>query len=57
MGCEIALEMQTTGMYVFRVLRGTGFSIHIAEHSKLAFTFNKFKKNDKRVSVNAYKTF
>ncbi|BAB60069.1 TVG0954986 [Thermoplasma volcanium GSS1] len=51
------MEMQTTGMYVFRVLRGTGFSIHIAEHSKLAFTFNKFKKNDKRVSVNAYKTF
>ncbi len=54
-GSEIALEVSTTGKYVARKLRDLGFSVHLADPSKLSLIFNTVKKNDKEDSYKLAK--
>ena len=42
---EISLEVSTSGKYAARKLRDIGFSIHLADPSKLSLIFNTGKKN------------
>ena len=42
---EISLEVSTSGKYAARKLRDMGFSIHLADPSKLSLIFNTGKKN------------
>ena len=44
---EIALETSTSGKYTARLLRDNGFSVHLADPSKLALIFNSVKKDDR----------
>ena len=50
MKTEISLEVSTSGKYVARKLRDMGFSIHMADPSKLPLIFNTEKKNDREYS-------
>ena len=52
---EIALETSTSGKYVARLLRDNGFSVHLADPSKLALIFNSVKKNDREDSYKLAK--
>ena len=47
---EISLEVSTSGKYVARKLRDMGFSIHLADPSKLPLIFSTGKKNDREDS-------
>ena len=47
---EIALEVSTSGKYIARKLRDMGFSVHLADPSKLSLIFMTAKKNDKEDS-------
>ena len=47
---EIALEVSTSGKYIARKLRDMGFSVHLADPSKLPLIFNTGKKNDREDS-------
>ncbi len=47
---EISLEVSTSGKYVARKLMNMGFSIHMADPSKLPLIFNTEKKNDREYS-------
>ena len=47
---EIALEVSTSGKYVTRLLRDMGFSVHMADPSKLPVIYRSTKKNDKEDS-------
>jgi transposase len=42
---EISLEVSTSGKYAARKLRDMGFSVHLADPSKLSLIFNTGKKN------------
>ena len=52
---EIALEVSTSGKYMARKLRDIGFSVHLADPSKLSLIFNTVKKNDKEDSYKLAK--
>lgn len=52
---EIALETCTSGKYAARLLRDNGFSVHLADPSKLALIFNSVKKNDREDSYKLAK--
>ena len=52
---EIALETSTSGKYAARLLRDNGFSVHLADPSKLALIFNSSKKNDREDSYKLAK--
>ncbi len=52
---EIALEVSTSGKYIARKLRDMGFSIHMADPSKLSIIFNTAKKNDREDSYKLAK--
>ena len=52
---EIALETSTSGKYAARLLRDNGFSVHLADPSKLALIFNSVKKNDREDSYKLAK--
>jgi len=52
---EIAMEMFTSGKYVARLLRGMGFSVHIADPANLALIFKSSRKNDKEYSYKLAK--
>ena len=52
---EIALETSTSGKYTARLLRDNGFSVHLADPSKLALIFNSVKKNDREDSYKLAK--
>jgi transposase len=52
---EIALEASTSGKHVARILRDSGFSVHIADPKKLALIFKSSKKNDRSDSENLAK--
>ena len=52
---EISLEVSTSGKYVARKLRDMGFSVHMADPSKLPLIFNTSKKNDKEDSYKLAK--
>jgi len=54
-GNEIALEVSTTGKFIARKLRDLGFSVHLADPSKLTLIFNTAKKNDKEDSYKLAK--
>ena len=47
---EIALEVSTSGKYVTGLLRDMGFSVHMADPSKLPVIYKSTKKNDKEDS-------
>jgi transposase len=47
---EIALEVSTSGKYVTRLLRDMGFSVHMADPSKLPVIYKSAKKNDREDS-------
>ena len=47
---ETALEVSTSGKYVTRFLRVMGFSVHMADPSKLPVIYKSTKKNDKEDS-------
>ena len=47
---EISLEVSTSGKYIARKLRDMGFSVHLADPSKLPLIFNTGKKNDREDS-------
>jgi transposase len=47
---EISLEVSTSGKYVARKLRDMGFSVHLADPSKLPLIFNTGKRNDREDS-------
>jgi len=49
-GNEIALGVSTTGKFIARKLRDLGFSVHLADPSKLALIFNTAKKNHREDS-------
>jgi len=49
-GNEIALEVSTAGKFIARKLRDLGFSVHLADPSKLALIFNTAKKNHREDS-------
>ena len=51
---EISLEVSTTGKYVAGKLRDMGFSIHMADPSKLPLIFNT-EKNDREYSYKLAK--
>jgi hypothetical protein len=55
MKTEISLEVSTSGKYVARKLRDMGFSIHMADPSKLPLIFNTEKKNDREDSYKLAK--
>lgn len=55
MSPEIALETSTSGKYAARLLRDMGFSIHLADPSRLALIFNTAKKNDREDSYKLAK--
>jgi transposase len=42
---EISLEVSTSGKHVARKLREMGFSVHLADPSKLSLIFNTARKN------------
>ena len=44
---EIALEVSTSGKYFTGLLRDVGFSVHMAEPSKLTVIYGSVKKNDR----------
>ena len=44
---EVALEVLTSGKYIARKLRDMGFSVHLADLSKLSLIFMTAKKNDR----------
>ena len=50
MELEIFLEVSTSWKYVAGKLRNIGFSIHMADPSKLPLIFNTEKKNDREYS-------
>ena len=52
---EISLEVSTSGKYVARKLRDMGFSVHLADPSKLSLIFNTGKKNDREDSYKLSK--
>ena len=52
---EIALEVSTSGKYIARILRYMGFSVHLADPSKLSLIFMTAKKNDKEDSYKLAK--
>ena len=52
---EIALEVSTSGKYIARKLRDMGFSVHLADPSKLSLIFMTAKKNDKEDSYKLAK--
>ena len=52
---QIALEVSTSGKYVARMLRNNGFSVHMADASKLSLIFNSPKKNDREDSYKLAK--
>ena len=52
---EISLEVSTSGKYVARKLRDMGFSVHLADPSKLPLIFNTEKKNDREDSYKPAK--
>ena len=52
---EISLEVSTSGKYIARKLREMGFSIHLADPSKLFLIFNTGKKNDREDSYKLAK--
>ena len=47
---EIALDVSTSGKYVTGFLRDMGFSVHMADPSKLPVIYKSTKKNDKEDS-------
>ncbi len=47
---EIALEVSTSGKYVTGLLRDMGFSVHMADPSKLPVIYKSTKKSDKEDS-------
>ncbi len=47
---EIALEVSTSGKYVTGLLRDMGFSVHMADPSKLPVIYRSTKKNDREDS-------
>ena len=53
---EIALEVSTSGKYVTRLLRDMGFSVHMADPSKLPVIYRSTKKNDKEDSYKLART-
>ena len=52
---EIALEVSTSGKYIARKLRDMGFSVHLADPSKLSLIFMTAKKNNKEDSYKLAK--
>ena len=52
---EIALEVSTSGKYIARMIRYMGFSVHLADPSKLSLIFMTAKKNDKEDSYKLAK--
>ncbi len=52
---EISLEVSTSGKYIARKLRDMGFSVHLADPSKLPLIFNTGKKNDREDSYKLAK--
>ena len=52
---EISLEVSTSGKYVARKLRDMGFSVHLADPSRISLIFNTGKKNDKEDSYKLAK--
>ena len=54
---EIALEVSTSGKYIARKLRDMGFSVHLADPSKLSLIFMTAKKNDKEDSYPSESNF
>ena len=52
---EIALEVSTSGKYIARKLRDMGFSVHLADPSKLSLIFMTAKKNDREDSYKLSK--
>ena len=52
---EISLEISTSGKYVPRKLKDMGFSVHLADPSKLSLIFMTAKKNDKEDSYKLAK--
>ena len=52
---EIALEVSTPGKYIARKLRDIGFSVHLADPSKLSLIFMTAKKNDRKDSYKLAK--
>ena len=49
---EISLEVSTSGKYVAGKLRDMGFSIHLADPSKISLIFNTAKKNDREIHTS-----
>ena len=47
---EIALEVSTSGKYVTGLLRDMGFSVHMADPSKLPVIYRSTRKNDREDS-------
>ena len=47
---EIALEVSTSGKYVTGLLRDMGFSVHMADPSKLPAIYGSKRKNDREDS-------
>ena len=52
---EIALEVSTSGKYFTGLLRDVGFSVHMADPSKLTVIYGSVKKNDREYSPQACK--
>ena len=52
---EISLEVSTSRKYVARKLRDMGFSVHLADPSKLSLIFNTARKNDREDSYKLAK--
>ena len=52
---EISLEVSTSGKHVARKLKDMGFSVHLADPSKLSLIFMTAKKNDKEDSYKLAK--
>ena len=53
---EIALEVSTSGKYVTGLLRDMGFSVHMADPSKLPVIYRSTKKNDREDSFKIART-
>lgn len=52
---EIVLEQSTSGKYVARILINRGFTVHMADPSKLYLIYRSSKKNDKEDSYKLAK--
>ena len=52
---EISLEVSTSGKYIARKLRDMGFSVHLADPSKLSLIFMTAKKTDREDSYKLAK--